>query len=252
VRGLGFIVVLIALLQASVAWSNKVHVDKVRVAVASNFLATAKHLAQDFETRTPYRLALSAASSGKFYAQIRQGAPYDLFLSADAERPQRLFREGIGRQEPITYAVGQLVLWRPNAVKAVDQTALEHIADQRLALANPRVAPYGLAAQQLLEQLGLWQTLQPALVRGENVSQAFHFVRSGNVDMGLVALSQVTTMAIPAEQWWQVPVERYTPIEQQALLIQNHAAAQAFWQYLQSPQARAIIQDNGYALSKNK
>ncbi|BFM17777.1 molybdate ABC transporter substrate-binding protein [Maricurvus nonylphenolicus] len=241
-------VTLIGLL-AAIFLTHSAWADKVRVAVASNFLATAKQLAQDFQTRTPHQLALSAASSGKFYAQIRQGAPYDLFLSADAERPQRLFREGVGNKPPVTYAIGQLVLWHPEASQAVDQTSLEQLSHQRLALANPRVAPYGLAAQQLLQQMGLWQKLQAGLVRGENVSQAFHYVRSGNVDMGLVALSQVKTMAIPEAQWWQVPAERYTPIEQQALLIQDNAPAQAVWQYLQSPEARAIIQHNGYALA---
>lgn len=223
--------------------------DKIRVAVASNFLSTAKLLAEDFQTRSPHRLSFSAASSGKFYAQIHQGAPYDLFLSADAERPQRLSREGIGRKPPVTYAIGQLVLWQPGAKQIIDQTVLENLTQQRLALANPRVAPYGVAAQQFLESMGLWQRLQPSLVRGENISQAFNFVHSGNVGLGLVALSQMKTLAIPQEQWWQIPPERYAPIEQQALLIQDSAASQAFWQYLQSPQARAIIHHNGYALA---
>ncbi len=240
--------IAVLLLVVTVSWGNVSWAEGIRVAVASNFLTTAQQLVKDFESQSPHQVKLSAASSGKFYAQIRQGAPYDIFLSADAERPQRLYHEGIGQLPAMEYAVGQLVLWQPSSKHPVDQHSLAKNTEARLAIANPRVAPYGQAAQQVMQQLGLWDKLKQRLVRGENIGQAFQFVRSGNVASGFVALSQVTALAIHRSQWWLVPDELYQPISQQALLIQDNAGAKAFWQYLQSDEARALIQKSGYAL----
>lgn len=248
VRGSVLTLIAALLLVVNLSGANASRADQIRVAVASNFLTTAQQLVKAFEAQSPHQVQLSAASSGKFFAQIRQGAPYDIFLSADAERPQRLFREGIGQKPPITYAVGQLVLWQPSSKQPVDQHSLASNTKARLAIANPRVAPYGQAAQQVMAQMGLWDTFKQRTVRGENISQAFQFVRSGNATAGFVALSQVTALAIPQSQWWKVPAAEYLPINQQALLIQDKPGANAFWQYLQSNDAQALIKKSGYRL----
>lgn len=225
--------------------------ESFKVAVASNFKPAMESLVRVFEERTRHDASVSYGSTGKHYAQLVNGAPFDLFLSADSGRVQRL--EESGKSIPdsrFTYAVGKLVLWGPNAgFKREGGFALQGDGFRFLAIANPRTAPYGRAAEQTLRRMQLWETLQSRIVRGENVAQAFAYVRSGNADMGLLAMSQVTgTEEIDPGSIWVVPQEFYEPIEQQAVLLTLNQAAQAFVEFLRGSEAGAIITAYGYAL----
>lgn len=223
--------------------------DSARVAVASNFSETLKRLVEDFESRREHRIELVTGSTGKLYAQILQGAPYDVFLAADALRPGRL--ESMGRAlsgSRFTYALGRLVLWRPQAGRADElERLLQTGRFDRLAIANPKLAPYGRAAAQLLKRLGLWQQLQLRIVRGENVAQAYHFVASGNAELGLVAWSQLQRQPEGKRgSWWWPSSETYDPIAQQAVLLRDNPAARAFMEYLSGERAGRIIESDGY------
>lgn len=224
---------------------------EIRVAVASNFQPAMAALKQQFEANSDHRLTLIFGSTGKHYAQIINGAPFDAFLAADAERPQRLEREGLAvAGSRFTYALGKLVLWspRPGYVDAQGRV-LEHSDFRHLAIANPRLAPYGLAAHQVLQALGLWDRLSERLVQGENIGQAYQFVQSGNAELGFLAWAQVQGRNMPVTgSFWLVPQELYQPIEQQAVLLSDTDASQALLRFLHSPQALKIIADHGYAV----
>jgi len=225
----------------------------VQVAVAANFLSTARILAAEFTQRTGTPVKISVGSTGKLYAQIENGAPYDAFLAADARRPNLLEDDGLTSSEgPFTYAIGRLVLWSPNPkwVEGMPR-ALARPAFRKLAIANPETAPYGAAARATLERLGYWDSLQPALVRGENIGQAFQFVASGNAQLGFVALSQVLALKGTSHKYWAVPGDLYEPIDQQAVALTNGDNAlggKAFLQFLRSPAARKVIRSAGYGL----
>jgi molybdate transport system substrate-binding protein len=225
-----------------------------RLAVASNFVNTAQVLILKFSEQTPYKLSLSAASTGKFYAQIRQAAPFDVFLSADRQTPERLANEGFAVKETLfDYARGRLVFVSqiPSSSASAEQL-LRHAQFKKLAIANPELAPYGLAAKQTLEALGLLPTVQARLVMGENIGQAAHFVFSGNADAGL--LPRAFALETPEQKKlyqnsWLVPEALHQPIIQTAVLLkrgQNNQAARAFMQYLQQPEAQGIIASHGY------
>jgi len=221
----------------------------IQVAVASNFAETARQLAVAFEQQEGHRLGLSFGSTGKQYAQIHHGAPFHVWFAADARRPLLLEQEG--RAIPgsrFTYALGRLVLWSPRPGLVDDRGEILAQGDFRhLALANPRLAPYGLAAKQALEKRGLWQQLQPRLVRGENIGQTFQFVKSGNAELGFVAASQVLRRDRPAPgSFWLLPAELHAPIEQQALLLSEDPVARAFVDFVRSEKGRSIILANGY------
>ncbi len=228
-----------------------VHATEIRVAVASNFQPAMAALKRQFESTSDHRLTLIFGSTGKHYAQIINGAPFDAFLAADAERPQRLEREGLAvAGSRFTYALGKLVLWspRPGYVDAQGRV-LEHSDFRHLAIANPRLAPYGLAARQVLQALGLWDRLSDRLVQGENIGQAYQFVESGNAELGFLAWAQVQGRNMPVTgSFWLVPQELYQPIEQQAVLLSDNDASQALLRFLQSSQALKIIVDHGYAV----
>ncbi|WP_457673510.1 molybdate ABC transporter substrate-binding protein [Thiolapillus sp.] len=225
--------------------------DEIHIAVASNFAVAARQLARRFEMDTGHEVSLSPGSTGKQYAQIRHGAPFHAWLAADSRRPEQLEREG--RIQPgsrFTYARGRLVLWSPDPELVDARGEVLRKGDFRhLAIANPRLAPYGLAARQLLQKLGLWQVLAHRLVQGENIGQAFRFVRSGNAELGLVAASQV----LPGSgrkngSFWVPPADLYEPIEQQAVLLRDNEAARAFLAFVAGDEGRAIIGANGYQL----
>jgi molybdate transport system substrate-binding protein len=229
--------------------------EPLRIAVASNFLAPAKSLAERFENTSGQKLAVSAGSTGKLYAQIVNGAPYDAFLAANVAEPARLESEGravLGSR--FTYAVGRLILWSKDPALLRAGAGLDRVrrgAFERLAIANPRTAPYGAAAVQTMRALGLDPAaLGPRLVRGENVSQTFQFASSGNVALGFVALSQVLHPGRPSEgSYWLVPSDLHDPIEQQAVLLAGaarDAPAKAFLAYLRSREARELIAAYGY------
>ena len=230
------------------------HADTAHIAVASNFTTTLEQLAPRFEAVTGHRLRISAASTGKHYVQIVKGAPFDVFLAADAERPQRLEAEGHAvTGSRFTYATGRLGLWSAGALTIdANGTVLRDASYRRLAIANPKTAPYGLAAQQALAGLGLWSTLEPKLVRGENIGPTCHFVESGGAALGFVALAQLVAQGVPAGDYWLVPDTLHAPIAQQAVLLKRGAdnpAARAFLEFLQhDPDARAMIEQAGYSI----
>jgi molybdate transport system substrate-binding protein len=218
---------------------------EVHVAVAANFVTAAKHLAEPFLRHTGHRLVLSSGSTGKFYAQIKSGAPFEVLLSADDATPRRLEEEGFAvAGTRFTYATGRLVLWsaRPNI--EIGEELLRKNEFQRLAIANPKLAPYGAAAQEVLERLGLWATLRSKLVHGENIAQTFQFVSSGNAELGFVALSQVQ-----GGSRWLVPASLHAPLKQDAVLLargKKSAAAASFLEYLRTTLARKLILSHGY------
>lgn len=215
----------------------------VRVAVAANFTTTAKVLAQNFEARTGHRVIQSFGSSGQFYAQITNGAPFDIFLSADTERPQRLEKEGFGiAGTRFTYARGALVLWSAKPNIDAKATLLSGRFD-KLAIAEPATAPYGLAAGDTLRHMGVYDRISPKVVRGSSIAQAHSFVATGAAELGFVALSQIQTAG---GSNWRVPQSHYSPIDQQALLLKDTPAARAYLRFLRSPDAHKIIRASGY------
>ena len=226
--------------------------DEVRVAVAANFATPLKTLAAEFEKDTGHTLALSAGATGKLYAQIKSGAPFDVFLSADDETPARLEKEGDAvAGSRFTYAVGRLMLWsaQPNTVDA-QGAVLKTGNFKHLALAAPHLAPYGAAAVQTLTQLGLLTALQPRFVQGESIGQTYSFVASGNAELGFVALSQVFENGrINQGSGWIVPASLHEPLRQDALLLtrsRDKAAARALLAFLQGSKARGLIRAFGY------
>ncbi|MDP1703688.1 MAG: molybdate ABC transporter substrate-binding protein [Sulfurimicrobium sp.] len=228
--------------------------DTVQVAVASNFAPPMARIAAAFQRDTGHQLLVSSGSSGKFYAQIASGAPFEVFLSADDEIPQRLEKEGLAvAGSRATYAIGKLVLWspRPGYIDGKGEV-LRGGSFARLAVANPKTAPYGAAAREVMERQGVLQMLTPKLVQGESIAQAYQFVASGNAELGFVALSQVRNEnGETTGSMWQVPQALYTPIRQDAALLnkgRGKAAAEQFLTYLRSPKASAIIQAFGYEL----
>jgi len=227
--------------------------ETIHVAAASNFNKPLQLLAQSFEAQSKYKVRISTASTGKLYAQIRHGAPYHLFLAADQKRPEKLEQEGFAVSgSRITYAVGQLVLWAPQQQFQSDAKRLISQADiRRFAIANPKTAPYGMAAQQTLEAMELWKQLQGRLVRGENIAQTHQFVASGAAEMGFVALSQLSAEARSTGYHWLVPQNMHHPIRQDAVLLKlgaDNPAAQAFHAFLRSDSARKLIRTMGYRL----
>jgi len=202
-----------------------------------------------FEEQTGHEVILAFASTGKHYAQIKNGAPFDAFFGADLARPKLLEEEGAAVPGTrFTYALGTLVLWSPETGR-VDSAGrvLEQGRFRHLSLANPKLAPYGRAAQEVLEARGLWQSLQSRLVRGENIGQAFQYVSSGNADLGFVARSQIERpdQAI-AGSWWEIPADLYSPIIQQAVLLRESSAAREFLSFVRGQEALDILRSYGY------
>ncbi len=229
--------------------------EEVRVAVAANFLATLNEIITNFQTDTGHTILVSSGSSGKLYAQIKNGAPFDVLLSADAERPQLLEEEGLAvKGSRFVYAVGRLTLWSPdsNLVNGDGLAVLSKGSFEYLAIANPKTAPYGRAAEQTLKKMGLWESLRDRIVQGENIGQAFQFVYSKNAQLGFVALSQVLDPKINGSgSRWDVPTSFHDSLEQEAVLLvtgQNHAGARAFLDFVKGDKSLAIIERFGYGL----
>jgi molybdate transport system substrate-binding protein len=229
--------------------------EEVRVAVAANFRAALSEIVKLFERDTRHTALVSSGSSGKFYAQINHGAPFDVFFSADVARPQLMEEEGLAVPgSRFTYAIGRLTLWSPdpNMIKGEGLTVLSNGPFEHLAMANPKTAPYGAAAKHILEALGLWNHIKGRIVQGENIGQAFHFVYSQNAQLGFVALSQILGPKINgAGSRWDVPENLHEPLRQQAILLitgQQNKAATAFLDYVKGPKARTIIEQFGYGL----
>ena len=225
----------------------------VTVAVAANFAAPMKRIAQAFERATGHRVVAAYASTGKLYAQIVQGAPFQVLLAADAKTPERLQAEGRAvAGSRFTYAIGQLALWSRDAgVVDAQGEVLRSDRVSRLAIADPKLAPYGAAAMQVLQRLGLQAALAPRLVTGESIAQAWQFTATGNAPLGFVALSQVMQDgALTRGSAWVVPAELHDPIRQDAVLLhagKHHEAAIALLRFLRSEEARRLIREFGYA-----
>jgi len=242
-----------------IALAPMVRAGSATVAIASNFSQTAKTLEADFESRQPGNIRLVLGSSAKLFAQINHGAPFDVFLSADEAKPQALIEQGLAQASSYSvYAVGSLVLWSTDTelLAAGGEQVLRAAAFHKLALANPRLAPYGVAAQQTLLALGSDKPLQAKLVMGENVGQVFQFVVTGNAQLGFVAASQLRSWQLlgnPELQGshWPVPAALHQPIRQGGVLLRrarDNKTAQAFMTYLASAEAQRIIQNQGYRL----
>lgn len=227
---------------------------EVQVAVAANMAPAMAKISAAFTRDTGHRAIVALGSTGKFYAQVRNGAPFEVLLAADAETPAKLEAEGLAVPDSrFTYAIGRLVLWSPSE-SVVDPRGdvLRQAARPRLAVADPRVAPYGKAALEALQNLGLLETWQPHLVTGDSVGQAFQFVASGNAALGFVALSQVAEDGrIARGSGWIVPARLHAPIRQDAVLLKAGAgnpAATAFLVYLRGNAARGILRSAGYLI----
>lgn len=221
------------------------HAGQASVAVASNFAAPMKQLAAQFERATGHTLTISTGATGKFYAQIKNGAPFDVFLAADDEIPARLMREGEAVMQQ-TYAIGRLVLWsaQPGYVTG-NEEVLRQNRFERLAIANPKLAPYGAAAIEVLTRLKLADRVQPKFVVGENIAQTYQFIASGNAELGFVALSQVVQDGkLASGSAWLVPTSLHAPIRQDAVLLkrgEHNTAARALFDFLKSPAAALTL-----------
>jgi molybdate transport system substrate-binding protein len=224
------------------------------LAVAANFTAPMQKIAQAFEQDTGHKAVLSFGATGSFYAQIKNGAPFDVLLAADDDTPFKIEKEGLSVVgSRFTYATGQLVLWSKQAGLVDDKgEVLRSGKFQKLAIANPKLAPYGLAATETLTQLGLLSELQPKIVMGESIGQTYQFLVTENAQLGFVALSQVFADGkITQGSAWVVPAKLHNPIQQDAVLLnsgKNNPAAAALLTYLKSDKARAIIKSYGYQL----
>ncbi|HEY0960774.1 MAG TPA: molybdate ABC transporter substrate-binding protein [Pseudomonadales bacterium] len=223
--------------------------DVVRVAVASNFTPVLESLAPLFEQTSGHTLSIISGATGNHYAQIRNGAPFDVFLAADDERPRLLEEEGRAiAGSRFTYALGRLALWSADARRVdSDGAVLQRGEFARLALANPKLAPYGVAAQEVLTALGLWQHLQRRIVLGDNIAQTLQFVQTGNAELGFIALSQLADVD-NAGSYWEVPPALYSPIVQQGVLLKDSAQARAFIDFIASEAIRERIRAAGYGL----
>ena len=233
-------------------WTACAMADEVRVAVAANFSAPMQKLAQRFTQETGHQAILSLGSTGHFYAQIRNGAPFDVLLAADDDTPRKLEHEGLAvAGSRFTYAVGRLVLWSRQPGLVDDKgDILRSAAVQKLALANPKLAPYGAAAVQTLTSMGLWPHLQDRVVQGDNIAQTYQFLATGNAPMGFVALSQVMVEGrLASGSAWVVPRQWHEPIRQDAVLLrrgQGNTAALALMNFLRADNSQRLIRSWGY------
>lgn len=243
---LSLFVIIICIQQSS----RNVFATEIRVAVANNFANTIKQIARNFEKQTAHKVWLIFGSTGKHYAQIKNGAPFDIYFAADIKRPKLLDEEGIVQKDSrFTYALGKLVLWSPSGInidsagKVLEQQNIRH-----LAMANPKLAPYGKAAQEVLETLGLWDVIRNKIVLGENIGQTFQFVKSGNAELGFVAYSQLIKHGQVIDgTFWNIPTNLYSPIEQQVVLLNSNQTALDFISYFKSNESQKTIRQFGYS-----
>ncbi|MDH6263321.1 molybdate ABC transporter substrate-binding protein [Bradyrhizobium sp. BR13661] len=241
---------LIAVVAGLLLGSAPSHAAQTNVAVAANFTDAAKEIAAVFKQKTGHEAVLSFGASGQFYTQITQGAPFQVFLSADDSRPKKLVEDGLAVEgSRFTYAIGKLVLWSKSPGIVTGEETLKTASFAKLSICNPAAAPYGLAAVEAMKSLNLYDKLKPKLVEGATITQAYQFVETGNAELGFVALSQLTGSETGSR--WIVPQALYNPIRQDAVLLKTGSgndAASAFITFLRSPEARAIIEKYGYVL----
>ena len=251
----------VRLLLALAGWllSFATQAGEVLVAVAANFTAPIQKVEQAFEQDTGHKVQLAFGATGKFYAQIKNGAPFAVLLAADDETPARLEKEGLAvAGTRFTYATGRLALWSKQANLVDDKgevlrsNRFEKLGVQKIAIADPKLAPYGAAAMEVIQHLGVQASVVPKLVQGESIGQTYQFVSTENAQLGFVALSQVSFDGrVTQGSAWVVPQHMHTPLKQDAVLLnagKDNAAAQALLKYLQGDKAKAIIRQYGYAL----
>jgi molybdate transport system substrate-binding protein len=234
---------------------SQVLANEIQAAVASNFYNPFRAISQQFEKETGHKVQIISGSTGKLYAQIINGAPFELFLSADSRRTKLLEKENYAvSKSRFTYALGKITLWslKKDLIANDGKSTLKKRNFEHIAMANHKTAPYGKAAMQTLQKLNLWDILRPLVVQGENISQTFQFVASQNAELGFVALSQVLD---PKNNFkgkrWDVPETLYEPIEQDAIILkkgENNPGVKDLWQYLKSEQAKLILKKYGYDL----
>lgn len=239
-------------LLALAALAGTLHAAEAQVAVAANFAEPIKAVAAVLEKTTGHTLRITVGATGRLYAQIRNGAPFDVLLAADAETPAQLETDGLAQPNSrFTYATGKLVLWSADPAKVDAQGAvLKGEGFRKLAIANPKTAPYGAASVEVMDKLGLSATLTPKLVQGESIGQTYSFVRTGNAEIGFVAMSQVLEGGrLKGGSMWVVPKNLYAPIQQDAVRLKraaNNEAAVALMKLLQSPNTKTLIRSYGY------
>lgn len=238
-----------------IACAGAARADEALVAVAANFANAVEAISAAFTADTGHTLQITTGATGKLYAQISEGAPFQVMLSADVKTPARIEEEGLGvAGSTFTYAVGKLVLWSPDAGRISDdpKAALEAVDTLFIAIANPDVAPYGVAAREALQALGVWDAVQPKIVMGENIGQTFSMVDTGAAHVGFIAASAIHGPGIePRGSSYDIPQEMFTPIEQGAVLLnpgKDNVAAVAFLDYLKGDTAKGIIESFGYGL----
>ncbi len=235
-----------------VAYATNLRAEEALVAVAANFSAPMQQIAASFQKDTGHQLKMSFGATGGIYAQIKNGGPFDVFLSADQITPQKLEAEGLGvAATRFNYAIGQLVLWSKQDGLVDDKgQVLSGKNIQRIALANPKLAPYGVAAWETMTALGLLEELKPKMVQGDNIAQTYQFVSTQNAQVGFVALSQVFSNGqLTSGSAWIVPPHLYKPIRQDVILLKNgkdNLAAKAFLIYLKGEKAKAVMKSYGY------
>jgi molybdate transport system substrate-binding protein len=234
--------------------SCQAYADEVRIAVAANFTDASRELAPLFEEETGHTTRISYGSTGKLYSQIEHGAPFELFLAADTKRPVKAEREGLAVPGTrMVYARGKLVMWSIKSNLFVNGgNYLKGAHFDHLALANPKTAPYGLAAEQVMRHVGVLSQLTPKLVKGDSIAQTFQFIATGNADVGFVALAQIKGWQGDQGTLWEIPADYYAPIEQAAVLLkrgEHNPAAIAYLRFLKSDTAREVIEGYGYGIN---
>ncbi|MGJ8686435.1 MAG: molybdate ABC transporter substrate-binding protein [Spongiibacteraceae bacterium] len=239
-----FVVLIVTAIPAPV-FAGRVH-----VAAASNFSAPLRDITALFEQQTGHQLVVSLASSAKIVTQLLHGAPFDIFLSADQEKPRTLQAAGfVASGDRHTYAIGRLALWSKKVNYSDGERGLREGRFQYLAMANPQLAPYGMAAEQVLKTLSLQRNYPDRIVLGENIAQCYLYVASGAADVGFVALSQLRANMVSSDQYWLVPESLHEPIRQDVVILQraaNNAAAREFIAFLLGAEVRAVIARYGY------
>ena len=238
---------LMLTLLLSMSLCNSASAGRVKIAAAANFTPAMREIAQAFENASGHQTLISFGSTGKLYTQILHNAPFEVFLAADQRRPCLLQEKQLADHR-FTYAIGKLALWTSDSQRQVSEAALRRGDFNRIALANPKTAPYGAAAVSVMQQLGVEQALAPKRVQGDSIAQTYQFVATGNVEMGFVALSQVTLNATGNR--WIIPQELYVPIRQDAVLLESgkaNPAAVALIDFIKSEAGRKIIRKYGYA-----
>ncbi len=245
---------LLSVVLVSLAWLAQAQAAEVSVAVAANFTAPMQKIAQAFEQDTGHKAVLSFGATGAFYAQIRNGAPFQVLLAADDETPAKIEREGMGvAGSRFTYATGKLVLWSRQPALVDDKGAILRSGRfERIAVASPKLAPYGVAAIETMTRMGVLAEVQPKMVQGDNIAQTYQFIATGNAQLGFVALSQVISDGrISQGSAWIVPGNLHAPIRQDAVLLttgKDNPAAAALLSFLKGEKARAVIRSYGYEL----